>query len=48
MPSLWEEGLWKVFLDDDANIKAAINYVEQNPVKEGKPLQRWSFLTPFC
>jgi REP element-mobilizing transposase RayT len=47
-PSLWEEGLWKVFLDDDANIKAAINYVEQNPVKEGKPLQRWSFVTPFC
>jgi len=47
IPSLWQEGLWKVFLEDDANIQAAINYVEQNPIKEGKRAQRWSFVTPF-
>lgn len=39
--------LWKVFLEDDANIQATINYVEQNPIKEGKRAQGWSFVTPF-
>jgi REP element-mobilizing transposase RayT len=47
LPSVWEEGQWIVFLDDDANIRTAIDYVEQNPVKEGKPKQRWSFVTPW-
>jgi len=47
LPSVWEEGQWKVFLDDDANIRAAIRYVEENPIKENKPAQRWSFVTPF-
>ncbi len=47
LPSLWEKGQWKTFLDDDANIRAAIKYVELNPIKEGKPPQRWSFVTDF-
>ncbi len=36
-PSMWEEGFWKVFLDADHGIRNAIQYVEQNPIKEGKP-----------
>ena len=29
------------------DIRRAIQYVEENPIKEGKPRQRWSFVTPF-
>ena len=47
LPSLWAEGQWKVYLDSEEAIEAAIRYVEENPVKEGKPRQRWSFVTPF-
>jgi hypothetical protein len=28
-------------------VRRAILYVEDNPLKEGKPRQRWSFVTPF-
>jgi REP-associated tyrosine transposase len=47
LPSLWGERQWKVFLDNDKAIQNAIRYVEDNPVKEGKPRQRWSFVTPY-
>lgn len=46
-PSMWAEKEWKVFLDSDEAIENAIRYVEENPVKEGKPRQNWSFVTPF-
>ena len=32
----------------DEDFARAIAYVEQNPLKEGKPRQRWSFITPFA
>ncbi len=47
LPSAWAEGQWKVFLDHEEAIDAAIRYVEENPLKEGKLLQRWSFVMPF-
>jgi REP element-mobilizing transposase RayT len=47
-PSMWAEGQWKVFLDSEDAIESAIRYVEENPVKEGKPAQKWSFVTPFA
>jgi hypothetical protein len=47
VPKCWARGEWKVFLDSEADIRRAIEYVEQNPVKEGKPLQRWPFVVPF-
>ena len=28
-------------------IENAIHYVEENPVREGKPAQRWRFVEPF-
>ena len=34
------------FLNDAHAVEAAIKYVEDNAVKEGKRLQRWSFV-PF-
>lgn len=47
LPSMWAARQWVVYLDCDDAIEAAIRYVEDNPVKEGKRRQRWSFVTPF-
>ena len=43
----WTRGCWIVYLDDMEAVHRAIAYVESNPVKEGKPRQHWSFVTPF-
>jgi REP element-mobilizing transposase RayT len=47
-PSPWAAKLWKVYLDSEEAIEAAIEYVEANPEKEGKPRQKWPFVTPFA
>ena len=47
VPSPWSLRGWKVFLDSEEDIRRAIRYVENNPLKEGKPRQYWSFVTPF-
>jgi REP element-mobilizing transposase RayT len=47
VPSVWAHRAWKVFLDSERDILRAIEYVEDNPVREGKKKQRWSFVTPF-
>ena len=39
-------GQWIVFLDPE-DVPRAIQYVENNPGKEGKKRQRWSFITPY-
>ncbi|MEE9212944.1 MAG: hypothetical protein V3U29_09840 [Phycisphaeraceae bacterium] len=46
-PSPWARKGWNVYLNTDRDICRAVTYVEQNPVKEGKQPQRWSFVTPF-
>jgi REP element-mobilizing transposase RayT len=46
-PSPWAERCWKVFLDSPADIARAIQYVEDNPPKEGKKRQRWSFARAY-
>jgi REP element-mobilizing transposase RayT len=48
LPSMWAERQWKVFLESEEAIENAIQYVEENPIKEGKPRQQWSFVTPFA
>jgi REP element-mobilizing transposase RayT len=45
---VWGENVWKVFLDAPAEILAAVRYVEENPPKEGKPAQHWSFVVPLA
>jgi hypothetical protein len=37
-----------VFVDSTEDVVRAIRYVENNPVKEGKRRQRWSFVEPFA
>ncbi len=44
----WADRKWKVFLDSDEAIENAIRYVEENPEKEGKPRQHWSFVKPYA
>ena len=44
---MWARGEWKVFLDSDEQIENAIAYVLENPVKEGKPIQHWKWITPY-
>lgn len=44
---VWGEHGWNVYLDEPADVWRAIEYVEQNPIKEGKKLQQWSIVTPF-
>jgi REP element-mobilizing transposase RayT len=46
-PHCWAQGQWKVFLDSAAEVRRSVDYVEDNPEKEGLPRQRWSFVTPF-
>ena len=45
-PKVFARGLWKVFLDIAAHIERAIRYVENNPLREGLPPQRWPFVRP--
>ena len=47
-PRMWSAQLWKVYLDSDEAIETAIRYVEENPEKEGKLKQEWTFVTPFA
>ncbi len=47
LPSPWCTKCWKVFLNDDAHIRHAIRYVDDNPSKEGLPRQSWSFVMSY-
>lgn len=47
LPSLWAENQWATYLDDEEAIENAIRYVEKNPIREGKPPQKWSFVQGF-
>ena len=47
LPSPWAKGLWKVYIRDAEHLRAVIRYVEENPQREGKRIQRWSFISPF-
>jgi REP element-mobilizing transposase RayT len=47
LPQPWARGEWKVFLDTVEDIVRAIQYVENNPLKDGLPAQRWPFAMDF-
>jgi REP element-mobilizing transposase RayT len=46
--SCWGERGWNVYLESDADIRRAIDYVRQNLVRAGLPPQEWAFLTPYA
>jgi len=47
LPSVWGQDFWKVFLYTADDVYRAIEYVEVNPVKEGKKRQTWPFVVPY-
>ena len=47
LPSPWAGGGWKVMLFSAERMRAAIRYVEENPVRAGYRRQKWSFVVPF-
>jgi len=47
LPTPWNSRCWRVFLDSEEAIENTIHYVDQNPGKEGKPLQKWNFESPY-
>jgi len=46
VPKCFTRGEWKVYLDPD-DVTRAIQYVEDNPLKEGKKRQTWGFVRPL-
>jgi len=44
---VWGGPGWKVFLDTQDDIRRTIDYIEQNPVKIGQPIQCWDFVKPY-
>lgn len=44
---IWSEHGWNVYLDTEEDVERAIRYVEDNPVKEGRAVQRWEFVSPL-
>ena len=47
VPSPWARLPWVVYLFTDDDMVRSIDYVEKNPLKEGKPIQKWHFVTPW-
>lgn len=43
-PTPWAKGLWSVFINDEHQLRNAIEYVERHPQKEGLPVQNWNFV----
>jgi REP element-mobilizing transposase RayT len=46
-PKCFARGEWSVYLDTPEDVVRSIRYVENNPGKEGKPRQTWSFVVPY-
>lgn len=41
----WARSYWTVYLDDEEDVRRAMDYVEGNPVREGRSRQEWSFVS---
>jgi len=46
VPKCFARGEWKVYLDQP-DVARAIDYVDENPLKEGKKRQQWTFISPY-
>jgi REP element-mobilizing transposase RayT len=44
---VWGGPGWKVFLFTQEEIVGRIEYVRNNPIKEGRPKQLWDFVQPY-
>jgi REP-associated tyrosine transposase len=48
LPSPWARLPWVVYLWTAEDVRRAIRYVEDNPLKQRKPRQHWSFVVPYA
>jgi REP element-mobilizing transposase RayT len=46
--SPWTDHGWNVYLNTDDDVRRAIDYVRENPLREGLRQQRWSFMIPYA
>jgi hypothetical protein len=46
-PPCWGRKWWTVYIDNEAHLLEAIHYVEDNPLKDGNPRQKWDFVVPY-
>ena len=44
---VWSHRPYKVFLYSPGDVLGHIDYVNDNPVKEGLPRQQWGFVVPY-
>ena len=44
---VWGGPGWKVFLDTEEEIHRTIRYIEDNPIKARRPVQRWPFVQRY-
>jgi REP element-mobilizing transposase RayT len=44
---IWTKGGWDRFLDSATAVRGRIQYVENNPVREGMPRQAWPFVKEY-
>ncbi len=47
MPSPWVSRFWAVYLDSPEDVRRAIQYDENNPIKAGMRRQRYTFVKPY-
>ena len=47
LPSVWGQDFRKIFLFTVEDVLRAIKYVEDNPLREGKPRQKWTWIVPY-
>ncbi len=47
VPTPWARKSWDVYLFTAADVRRAMGYVENNPMKEGKQPQHWPFVVPY-
>ena len=48
LPSPWARLPWVVYLWTEQDMRRAIRYVEDNPLRQRKPKQKWSFVVPYA
>jgi REP element-mobilizing transposase RayT len=44
---VWGGPGWKVFLETVDDMRRVVRYIENNPVKAGRPRQYWEFVQPY-
>jgi REP element-mobilizing transposase RayT len=45
--SPWTRGCWRVFINNDETLQAAIKYINANPARAGLVAQNWDFVKPL-